>query len=93
LIIVITRVLIEGYKAYRVWYFLVNHYFTGKSVIGIFESSMIFIIVIGILDEIVLILIIISTVKCVSSFGKGLKEILIRQYEANEVTQVETTMF
>lgn len=40
------------------------------------------------MDEITLILIIISTIKCLLNFGKGLREILIKQNEANNATQL-----
>jgi hypothetical protein len=86
------RVLIEGYKAYRVWYFLDEHYFHIKEVLDTYTSCMIIIVTTCIMDEIVLVLLIISTFKCLGNFGKGFKEILVKQIKANEVTTaVEAT--
>jgi hypothetical protein len=86
---ILIRILIEGYKLYRVWFFLdsllsveVNNY----------KTSVIVVFVTAIMDEIVLVLIIVSTIKCVKNFGKGFKEILIKQVKANVLSErIETT--
>jgi hypothetical protein len=85
LLITGARVLVEGYKGYRVWYFLVNSYFTGESMLRTYRSSTLLIVVTGIMDEVVLILIVISTIMCIRNFGKGLREMMIKQVKANEV--------
>ena len=55
-------------------------------------KGVIFIIAgVGILDEVILICILISTIMCINNFGKGLKEMLIKQNEAlnnNNATQL-----
>jgi hypothetical protein len=38
----------------------------------------------AIFDEIILILIVISTIKCVSNFGKGFKEMVLKQSKQDE---------
>jgi hypothetical protein len=73
---------VEGYKAYRVWNYLVTHYFEGDTIIATDMSSVVLIIATIVMDEIVLVMIVVSTIICVNNFGKGLKEILIKQNKA-----------
>jgi hypothetical protein len=82
--IIVFRTLVEGYKAYRIWNFLAHRYFATESIRSTFKSSVILILVVGIMNEIVLIGIIVSTIKCTLNFGKGLKEILIKQSLAKD---------
>jgi hypothetical protein len=91
-IIVILRVVVEAYKGYRIWYFLANKYFLSDDIKDTFYSSLILILVTGVMDEVVLILIIISTIVCVNNFGKGLREIILKQTKANDNVPSEATM-
>ena len=54
-----------------------------------YENYMTYVVIlfsVASLDIIILILIIISSIKCMLSFGKGLKEILVKQALANEIS-------
>jgi hypothetical protein len=76
--------LVEVYKGTRIWMFITNKYFTNDEVKATFFSSMILIIATVIMDEIILVLIIVSTIICVNNFGKGLREIILKQKGVND---------
>jgi hypothetical protein len=86
------RVLLEGYKLYRVYFFVFQ--FEGldfpQDSIKQYKGCILIIAAVGILDEIILLLIVLSTIMCVRNFGKGLKEMLIKQQALNSssVTQL-----
>ena len=88
----IFRVLLEGYKLYRVYFFVFQ--FEGldfpQDSIKQYKGCILIIAAVGILDEIILLLIVVSTIMCVKNFGKGLKEMLVKQQALNSssVTQL-----
>jgi len=74
------RILLDGYKLFRIVILLKN----SDSKKDLFEESKfgyITVISAGIFDEIILILIIISTIKCVGYFNKGMKDMMEKQVE------------
>ena len=90
----IFRVILEGYKLYRVYIFVFQYADLGfpEDKLEEYKSCIYIIAAVGILDEIILILIILSTIMCVTNFGKGLKEMLLKQQQAlnlnSSVTQL-----
>ena len=88
----IFRVLLEGYKLYRVYFFVFQ--FEGldfpQDSIKQSKGCILIIAAVGILDEIILLLIVVSTIMRVKNFGKGLKEMLVKQQALNSssVTQL-----
>jgi hypothetical protein len=89
----IFRVILEGYKLYRVYIFVFQYADLGfpEDKISQYKGCIMIIAAVGILDEIILILIIVSTIMCVNNFGKGLKEMLLKQQLAlnsSSVTQL-----
>ncbi len=64
-----------------------------KDLISHYKECIIIIAGVAILDEIILILITFSTFKCIRNFGKGLKEMLIKQNQAlNSSTQLSESI-
>ena len=75
----------EGYKIYRIYYFIFRYeegIDKSKELIKHYRECVIIIEGVAVLDEIILILISFSTFKCIGNFGKGLKEMLIKQNQA-----------
>jgi hypothetical protein len=91
----IFRVVLEGYKLYRVYYFVFQ--FEGldfpQDSIKQYKGCILIIAAVGILDEIILLLIVLSTVMCVKNFGKGLKEMLVKQQALNSSTVTQLSDF
>ncbi len=95
--IIILRLLLEGYKLYRVYFFIFKTEKDFKEISNAsyqeYRGCLIIIFLVGLIDEIVLILIIITTIMCISNFNKGLKEMLIKQNQvANSSTQLSETI-
>jgi hypothetical protein len=79
--IVVFMILNELYKIYR---FNIYFDFAPSDVYETYDNYIIIFLAVIVLDSIILILIVISSVKCIKNFGKGIKEILIKQAQANE---------
>jgi amino acid permease len=79
--ILVVRILMACFQIYRFIIFLQNERSENYED---YETFVAIIIASTILDTIVFIFVTLSALVCVSNFGKGLKEILIKQALANE---------
>lgn len=90
--IVVFRIILEVYKAYRAYFYLNTITETNKSELLQYKSSRFIIMSVAILDEIILVMIGITSIMCIRNFGKGLKEMLIKQNIVTNKNNITTQL-
>ena len=82
--------MLEGYKIYRVYFFIcLTERDYDKIAYDQYTGCFIIIFFVGVIDAVILIMVIITTIMCLTNFNKGLKEMLIKQ---NQVTSSSTQL-
>ena len=86
ILIIVTRVFIEIFKAWELFIFLNSGEFERFFTELENKTYCYFVIItIGILDDVILLFLIISTIICITNFNKGIKEVLNKNKNQQEL--------